>query len=310
MIANNYAWHSAEARLAQERATFTGDPKRKPSRLTIAEIELEPDLFQPRFSAGVGATSVNHIDELTKTLSRGGTVEFEPLIVWWTGRRCVLVDGHHRLAAYRQYSETARGIERGGVAKITVPVVCLTGTLGIAIAASLKGNSRDKLPMSQGEKLQGAWRVVCLGDDGLSKLDIATMSGCSTTSIGRMRKARLELINDGGMKPGHVAGLTWEVAMRRVKGDVEGPDYGDDAVLEARAHEMAMRLSNTFKDTLTKAPEVFARALQIHSPALVMSVVEALLGSIPGMAEHVRAILQDQEQDDGFGGDVGGCGDF
>lgn len=308
MTANNNAWHGAKARLTQERASFTGDPKKIPSKLTIAEIEEEPDLFQPRFHAGAEARSVSHIDALFKALSQAGAGDLGALTVWWSGDRYVLIDGHHRLAACRQYSETARGVERGGVAKITVHVVCLTGTLNEAIAASLRGNSQDKLAMSQEEKLEGAWRVVC--DDGGSKADIARMSGCSTSTVGRMREVRFKLMNDGGMKPGHVAGLPWETAMRRVKGDVEGPNYGDGAVQEARAQEMAMRLSNTFKDTLTTSPEVAARALHIHSPALVMSLVETWLGSIAGLADHVRTTLQDQEQDDGFGGDVGGCCDF
>lgn len=312
MTANNNAWHSAKAKLMQERASFTGNPKRKPSRLTIAEIEEEADFFQPRLNAGVEATSVSHIDNLLKALSQDEAVGLGELTVWWSGRRYVLVDGHHRLAAYRQYSETARGIERGGVAKITVAVECLTGTLKEARDASFKGNSRDKLAMSKEAKVEGAWRVVC-DDDGTSKPEIAGMCGCSERLVANMRAARGKLIAGGAdskrMTAKRIAGLSWFDARRMAEGGHEEREYDAWAVSEAVAKDWAMRFGKTFADKPTKAPETFARAISIYSPAIRMRMIEAWINSDDSMADQLRALLDGDAQGE-FDGDDDGDGDF
>ncbi|MDZ4126724.1 MAG: hypothetical protein U1E02_21515 [Hydrogenophaga sp.] len=139
MIPNhgNAAWHSTKARLTQERASLTGDPETIPTRLLITEIEEETALFQPRFYAGAEALSAGHVEMLAKVLSQAGATDLEPITVWWTGRRWVLVDGHHRLDAYRRHSETARGIKAEAEGGITVSVQCLTGPLQGALRASL-----------------------------------------------------------------------------------------------------------------------------------------------------------------------------
>ncbi|MDZ4136941.1 MAG: hypothetical protein U1D06_15325, partial [Paracoccaceae bacterium] len=179
--------------------------------------------------------------------------------------------------------------------------------------ASLQGNSRDKLPMRHEEKSNAAWRMTC-ADDGTPKADIAGMCGVSERTVANMRSVRKTLIAGGAdgkcLKSGRIAGLSWEDARKRANGETERPDYDSEAVLEAMAREMAVRLSNTFKDTLTKAPQVAARAIEIHSPQLARSMVETLMSIMPGMLSHVREILKEIDQDEGFMGDDVGCGDF
>lgn len=310
---SNAAWHSTKASLTQERASFTGDPKMIPERLPIAEIEEEASLFQPRFYAGAEALSAGHVEMLAKVLSQAGAADLEPIAVWWTGRRWVLVDGHHRIDAYRRHSESARGMKAEAEGGITVPVQCLTGPLQCALKASLQGNSRDKLPMRHEEKSAAAWRMTC-ADDGTPKADIAGMCGVSERTVANMRSVRKTLIVGGAdgkrLKPGRIAGLSWEDARKRAHGETERPDYDNEAVQEALARDMATRLSNAFKDKLTTSPQVAARAIEIHSPQLVRTLVEIWMGGIPGMTSHVRAILMEQEQDEGFMGDGVGCEDF
>jgi len=310
---SNAAWHSTKASLTQERASFTGDPKTKPTRLPIAEIEEESALFQPRLYVGAEALSAEHVEMLAKALSQAGAADLEPITIWWTGRRWVLVDGHRRMEAYRRHSGSTRGIKAGAQGRITIPVLCLTGSLKDALKTSLQGNSRDKLPMRHEEKGAAAWRMTCV-DDGTPKADIAAMCGISERTVANMRSVRKTLIAGGAdgkrLKPGRISGLSWEDARKRANGETERPDYDSEAVQEAWAQEMALRLSNTFKDKLTKAPQVAARAIEIHSPELVRSLVETWMGSIPGMASHVRAILNEQQEDEGFMGDAVGCGDF
>lgn len=306
----NAAWHSTKARLTQERASFPGDPKTMPKKLTIAQIEEEPSLFQPRHDTSGTAKSAAHIETLTKALSGAGAGNLGAVTVWWTGKRYVLVDGHHRMAAYRAGSGTARGVKRGGAEKISVPVLCLTGPLNEAVEASLQGNSRDKLPMSLKEKVEGAWRMVCDGDDSFSKAQIARMSGSSTSTVGRMREVRRKLIDVEGIKAERVAGLPWEDAVRRAAGETDGTDYENEAAVEAMVQERSRLLSHTFKDALTTSPEVTARALQRYSPSLVLSLLEYWIGSSEELMGHARTVLAELEQDEGFVDDDGGCGDF
>src|SRR5215831_13792642 len=112
----------------------------RPSALPLNEIYVDPEAFQWRVPKYNKIESDGHIRTLVSVL-KNSQQPFEPLLIFPIGSRFVVIDGHHRLAAYRQ----ARW-------KHLIPVKVFEGTLDKARLAALEGNVRDKLKLSGPEK--------------------------------------------------------------------------------------------------------------------------------------------------------------
>jgi hypothetical protein len=98
-------------------------------------------------------------------LQGGGTLP--PLLVYPIGDAYYVIDGHHRLAAY----DTAR-------CKGAILAHVFSGTLSEAERAALRSNNKNKLPMTQADKITAAWRLV-------KREDPADTSGHSPQAHGR-----------------------------------------------------------------------------------------------------------------------------
>jgi hypothetical protein len=168
----------------------------EPQQLLLKEIATDPDKFQWRVSQFNKVESAEHIRTLTRAL-RGSDVPFEPLLVFQMDGRFYVIDGHHRVAAYRK----ARW-------KKPIPVRVFVGTLEQARLAALEGNIRDKLRMSGPEKREAAWRLV--KEDKLSKADIVKRGIVSEGTVSTMRRV-LKSLTEVGMNPNE---LSWIEARR------------------------------------------------------------------------------------------------
>ncbi|CUH41556.1 ParB/Srx family N-terminal domain-containing protein [Ruegeria atlantica] len=109
-----------------------------------------------------------------------------PIKVWHDGENYIVVDGHHRLAAFRKTFKPNRKGTRC-TAKIECEVV--TGGLTEALIATVRDNKQKQAGLSKTERTNAAWKLVRLTD--LSKNQIATETGTRTTTVARMRKAYL-----------------------------------------------------------------------------------------------------------------------
>src|SRR5690606_3390165 len=114
------AFHREFARL-KKVAERKGRPADEgAAEIDIARIRSCPAVFQPR---GGQDEDDYHVRELTRALKAGGAAaKLDPILVMGIGRDVYCVDGHHRLAAYRQ-------AEASG----SIPVEWFGGTLDDAV---------------------------------------------------------------------------------------------------------------------------------------------------------------------------------
>lgn len=143
-------------------------------------------------------TDTAHAKSLAQTLRTVG--DLDPILVWQeadadgkpTGR-LVLLDGHHRLAAYA----TAKG-HRGAV-----PAVVLTGDRTEAMLAAAQANSRESLPWTKNEHLDAAWRLVRLPGKRLTVPAVAKAAGVGAATVDCMRRRWLAMQAQAKEPTGH-----------------------------------------------------------------------------------------------------------
>jgi ParB-like chromosome segregation protein Spo0J len=214
--------------------------KKRPEVLPLVSIVVEPRLFQPR------GEDERHIQDLVRAIKTQGQVE--PVTVVQVGSSAVLVDGHHRLIAYR-------------IAKATsaVPVRYFDGTLEEAVLEAGRMNSKVKRPMSNKERQDYAWRLVLMGTT-YSKRQIKDAAVVSDGQVGTMRKG-MRALGDNAFEA-----RTWWQARQKAKGLEFNPFTEDEEEqrLDELAQEYALRLSKAFDTKLPNNPDLAARAFAIH----------------------------------------------
>jgi len=255
---------AAIERLRAEREANPAQPCKMPRKLPLCAISVEPYVFQVREDVRLEGPDPERVKEIAKGLD-GSNLD-EPIHVWWTGLRWVVIEGHHRHAAY-----TLRQEQTGKT--LQVPIVAHPD-ISLADAMGLAGrlNNREKVKISKNEMLDNAWRMVCMGDGSIKQQ--SERSGAAKSTISNMRDVNAKLTNR--RFPGSwMIDAGWKQSLELAKGRTRR-DHGPEA-LEAMAHEIAEELKKLKVTTVLKSPEVFARALEILSPSLP----ERLLASDP-----------------------------
>lgn len=237
-----------------------------PVSLPIDQINLESSLFQPRYDsiAFAPGRSERHITQLASSPRAGH--ELDPVKVVALGDRWFLVDGHHRLDAYRTAGWTK-----------PVPVTVLqsdtTGDARIdwAIRESVRDNHKSKLPMSETDKMDAAWSGT-VRRDSLSISKTAAAYGVSERSAANMRKTLKEL-EEAGASLDHIR--SWIAAkgeLKRLRG-AEGTAGGYD--FDARhKDELARKLKNAMD--MVRSPRLLAEVLEAYEPGIVDLMAGAL----------------------------------
>ncbi|MDP3898086.1 MAG: hypothetical protein Q8Q62_15560 [Mesorhizobium sp.] len=218
----------------------------RPLWLPLTSIKTAPVLFQMREGdTEGGATDPGHVLTLLRAL-RAKPAEartLDPVLVFGIAEDAYCIDGHHRLAAYRD-------------AKVTgpVPVEWFRGTLEGAVGEAISRNQKAKLQMGSGERMEGAWRLVVIG--GHTKAATAAMSGVSERSVATLRELLRAYLARYRVKP---PGSLWEV---RSDMDDDGgrPDFTED-MEEAMIDGFRTRLLKTFGKEIGKHSSLFAEAL-------------------------------------------------
>ena len=249
---------AALERLRREKAENPQPPYRTPERLHLKEISTEPLVFQVR-AAGL---DMERVEEIAGDLSAPDLDD--PIHVWWGGKRWIVIDGHHRLAAHRLAQE--RGGEARKVAVKAHPTMPLEEALG---AASLL-NAREKVTITREERGDAAWRLVCCGTGSIKEQAAWSGAGKSQISImrgvfDRLQAKRIphETLIDRG----------WDWSRALDQGKNKG-EFNPD-MIEVQAQEWAKKLGRALGgQRLAESPEVLARALQIISPALPSGLIQ------------------------------------
>ena len=216
--------------------------------LSLKELFIDPNTFQWRVSKFNKIASDEHIRTLVRVL-KSTHEPFEPLLVFPIKGRFFVIDGHHRLTAYRKAGW-----------KNPVPVRVFVGTLDKARLAALEANVRDKLPLSKPEKSEAAWRLV--KENKLSKAQIVKLGLAANGTVAAMRRVRAKLLKDGV----DLIPLSWIKA--RLFG-LETEIGNREEWIEKKARMIVDALLKAkIGQGLSKDPEVTALALQMLNPSL------------------------------------------
>ncbi|MER9003090.1 MULTISPECIES: hypothetical protein [unclassified Mesorhizobium] len=218
-------------------------PTTRPRRLILGHVLVAPAVFQVRTGAATsGVTEPFHVQALQRALEakREGEQVLDPVTVYAVGKSAYCIDGHHRLAAYR-----AAKVEG------SVPVEWFEGTLAEAIAEAAKRNQKVKLPMTQSERLEAAWRLVILGAH--SKRKTAEAAGVSERTVANMRslyrKVEEQTVDVG----------SYAETLRAMEGDSDF-EY-TDAMREALIDRYVRGLVKAFGPRKPTYPEEFGEAV-------------------------------------------------
>ena len=121
--------------------------------------------------------------------------ELDPILLWNDrsdpqNHRLVLLDGKHRLAAYRNFHRTGKG------RSCRVPVRIVECDLKTALLLSLSANTKDCVPLTTSERTNAAWRLVRHPSIRFSKSELARASAVSPRTIANMRKRLKEMVQN------------------------------------------------------------------------------------------------------------------
>lgn len=239
----------------------------KPDVLPAAAITVHATLFQPR------AMDERHIHGLSKIIKSQGRVD--PVVVWPAGDKIILLDGHHRVEAYKRVEKTD-----------AIPVEYFEGTADDALAKSGECNTPLKLPMTTEERQDFAWRMETLGDYSLA--EIVLKSGASKAQVARMRAVKRKLGNLAQCFP------TWRAA-RKHAGEPEG-ERGSEEWKERQAEAYADKLAKAFGNKLSTNIELATMAFDIYFGRKLPDLYKQL-GELMSEVEHEEAV---EEGEDAF----------
>jgi hypothetical protein len=267
--------------LQAELASGKPPPHPLPDELPLKDIRLADAVFQPRTFDGTRAESAEHVNTLKDAIKNSPEGVIEPLVVWWSGKHWLVLDGHHRLKAYRQLLR-----ERHYARPPLIPVEAYPGTLNQAIARAVELNSRDKLPMTKEDKAERAWKLVALNDPTFSRDAIARATGMSDRTVGNMREARKRFLSE--QPDSEPLDWTWaQIKAGRIK-----PDRDDDWV-EQEATRWSQRLIREFGPKIGQNPTILARALEITAKRLPKRLISEWI-------DEAREVVAEEGPEDAF----------
>ena len=240
----------------------------RPAMIARPDIHMAVSVFQPRLFQDDLGDDEAHVRELVRAIkAKPKQAPFlDPVLVMAIGGGFTCIDGMHRLLAYK----------RAGVDG-PIPVEHWEGSIEDAIKEAVLRNARDKLAMTNDDKLEAAWRLTVL--EAHSKREVSEATGVAQSTIGTMRATLKKLqADESADDPGSFGSAprpipaTWREAKRALSGD-ERQAFGEEQQA-AMAREWARRFARAFGTRAVKQVGIFADAIEIYSRRLPRSLVE------------------------------------
>jgi ParB-like chromosome segregation protein Spo0J len=245
------------------------EPDIVPAEMKVKDIHIAVTVFQPRTLAGNFSDDYDHVRALRDAIgTKENPKKLDPVLIWWAGFGWVVVDGHHRLQAYKD----------AGLEDFSIDVVRASCDLDEARARSVSENSKNRLIMERDDKLNSAWKLVLTSK--LSRPQIAISCGVGLGTVDNMRKKEKEIAaRRGALGPDQgqertrlsverLVTLRWKKVTGSTVDELMGeePQPMGMAEREARLQEQTERLGKDLKrvvgkDVPLRNPEVLARAL-------------------------------------------------
>lgn len=223
------------------------EPEEKPSRLPMQAIREIPEVFQQRDRNEYEFKA--HAQELHKVPKAGNALD--PVTVFWVGNGWAVIDGHHRMQAYRLAKWRKE-----------VPVRVFSGkTLEDARLYSGQANGKSSLVMTGAERQQFAWRMRVTSKH--SKAAIMKASGMSDGWMAECQRVFKRLHEEQRVSLDELVDMRWHDARRKAREEaLEDTDW--DSAEEAEAKELANKLSKLLGKRMHQHPHVLAMALEIY----------------------------------------------
>lgn len=261
------AWTHEADTLASKDLSSAALIEACPSELDLAQICESAPIFQVRYDSLAFAPghSARHIEVLSKVLRSGELLD--PVTVAAFGNEWYLLDGHHRLEAYRTVGWSQ-----------PVPVKAATsatrGRERVQWAAdlSLAENRKDRLNISAADKQDAAWRKVLQDAGSISAISAAC--GVSTRQVSNMREVKSALL-EAGLKLPRLMSMGWRRALferSALNGEASGSSFDLE---EQRRRHLAKRVKAT---------------LDLRPPASVL--LEMLESMRPGISTELETAIQ------------------
>lgn len=267
------------------------------------DIKQRLELFQPRRPGwGLRTLDTKHVNALVTRIKRKGEID-PPLVVKfktinpYTGKidgdEWVVVDGHHRLAAYQKAKHTG-----------TIQCQWFGASVRAAMDASVHRNEKVHLPIDQGDKHETAWTRTLLDWDGKgwrsSKEAVVKLTGAGEGTVAAMRRVVKQHHN---YRTGVDKNPMGERFCTRLGDDLSKHPWSkvnqvrlDLSTKEQGAHDAAAKLSRQLNTRMpmlrTMDPEITARALWLYDPDLCPKLITAL------QAQMQFGMMDDGEQPD------------
>lgn len=256
--------------------------------LPLEQVRTMPEIFQPRMSK----VFEKHVNDLRTALRNAG--DLTAILVMPIDDHAVVIDGHHRLEAYRMEDRS------------TIPVEFFVGPVRDALLRSGLENGKVTLPLSLEQRGNFAWRLVQLRNTDeaatwiYSRRDISVSAGVSEGTVANMRRAVHKLGDDASTY------TTWRSAQEAVAG-LELPElkpFGEEE-LENRAQMVADRLARSLGTKRAQHHEIMARGLTKflgrNTPDVIMEMIAqceadpALADFLPRLQGHPEWIDADAD---------------
>lgn len=248
----------------EKKLRTTGVTQRDTKAVRLNEIKIADKVFQWRRRGHNLVTSADHVFGLAKAIENSGKA-FGPILVLPAGKHYYVIDGHHRVEAYHSVKWTG-----------SVPIEVFHGSLQEARIEGFLRNSKDKLPMSKDDKMEGTWTLVKEGAVTVEKM--SDITGTSERQIYYMRSAWKQLcdlpVEQGSDRMVPVAQLSWTQAKTRLSGMEIEQDIDDWKEKKAQKIVDAL-LKAKIGQGLLKHPDVTAIALERLSGSLPRALVHS-----------------------------------
>lgn len=206
------------------------------SRVSPMLIALEAEAFNVR-GRDLDEYSLASLIRSLKVIT-----DLPPVLVLQCGQRLVLIDGHHRLAAYTE------------AGRPDIPIELFGGTPREAVLEAAQRGSAATLQMDSRQRQDCSWRLV---NSDYTLTQIVQASGVSRAQVTLQRKVRRALGDDAAVYS------EWWRAKRAAEGRVCEPPTDDEveAMKEAQALVYADRIRKVVGNKLATNPEIGALAI-------------------------------------------------
>jgi len=232
--------------------------------IPISKVHVMLSQFQPRSFVGQRAERYTITKGLTEAIANVGVAGLDPVVIWWSGERWYVVDGHHRLDAIKRWNLDTKKVTKGK--RLTsMPVVVREGDLSEALKATTEENGKVRLTLPKKQRQDRAWKTLVLHRSGLvgdgkfvmaqwhRVLHVSERQLQNMNAIWRKLREQAEAklkrelqVPRDAPEIAKIASMSWWQAERTERGEVDEDEIDMELKRQKAVQEFAERLARVF----------------------------------------------------------------